>query len=855
VALLVPEFAFAQDQVPKGMLPADVTPTAYRIELHVDPEQDSLSGHVEITIRASRKLSAFYLNGKDLHVRAVRLEDGAARQRARYTQVDPIGVARIDFDTPIAAGRHVLIVDYDTKIEGSGFMRSKAGADWYVWSAFEPSGARTIFPGFDEPRFKTPFTISIVAPKKNIAVSNAKELDAASLGNEVRHSFSATLPLPTYLLEFAVGPFAVGSTTIGPTRWRKVPLQARIIATQDKKDGMSFALANIGAIERQIEDYVAAPFPFPKLDGIATPLWSESAVENAGAILFADDVLIGSGDKDAAFVGRFATDIPHELSHQWFGDLVTPRWWDDLWLNESFAEWLGKEIAHRWRPGADLGSHDNRLVFTAMAADSLAAVDPLKAAVPTPDDLRFTPITYGKGAQVVRMIAAYLGEERFRAGVRRYLGLHSFGTATASDFFAALGEAADEPLVAQAMRSFVEQPGVPVVHFARAAGRYSMTQGRYQMLGSQLLPERWDIPLCYRMAKRRECAMLSPAGLNVAATDGVLVPNAGGAGYYRFSLDAADWRALLGAAPTLPDDEALAVADSLWAQFRAGDLDAGLLVEGVRALSHHPEPAVALFGIRALAQLRDNGLIVNGDAYAAELRRLSAPFTTGFDPARAGGAGSSVNAREMQIALITTLVDAEADANVDRALARATEAMIGGQSDSLDPVYRVSGFKAWLRDADDTGPSRLYGQFVLRGQGAARTDALKALSATGERKTGEWLLRNMVQDHLTADEQNILLRGLAIQPKTRSIAFDFAVARDGVKLGTDDDAAHLMQTITATFCSPDQEERLIRTLRPLMSTGAAGRLRYARLSETAHDCTALAERRRDDMAHALDAAR
>jgi aminopeptidase N len=440
--------------------------------------------------------------------------------------------------------------------------------------------------------------VTVDAPRDNLVISNAPEIGAAPAGDGVRHRFAATAPLPTYLLQVAVGPFASGTSTAAPTAWRKHPLPVRVFATRDKADQLDFALANIGPIERLVEDYVGQPYPFAKLDAVATPQWHESALEDAGAILFADDVLIGRGEADPRFVSGFATDVPHEISHQWFGDLVTPTWWDDLWLNESFAEWLGAKIARQWRPGVDLGSHDNSQAFVAMNMDALAAVDALRAPVPTTADQHFTPITYGKGAQVVRMVAGYLGDDRFRSGVRGYLAAHRYGSATSDDFFAALGKASGDPAVAQAMRDFVNQPGVPLVTLERQGGKLVARQQRYRMLGSQLPQAHWKIPFCYQTGDTRHCAMLGERTM-LAAGSGVLVPNVGGTGYYRFALAPADWHALLAESAALPADEALAVADSLWAQYRGGTLDSGLLLEGVRALAAHPAPTVALFGARA----------------------------------------------------------------------------------------------------------------------------------------------------------------------------------------------------------------------------------------------------------------
>ena len=196
--------------------------------------------------------------------------------------------------------------------------------------------------------------------------------------------------------------------------------------------------------------------------------------------------------------------------HQWFGDLVTPAWWDDIWLNESFANWMGYRIGNEWRPDLKINVGAIDEAFRAMNTDALKAGRPIHQPIKTSGEIdsAFDAVTYGKGGQVVAMIAAYLGDEKFRDGVRLHLNRHAYGNASTEQFFAALAEAAHDPRVLTALKSFVDQQGVPVVRVERTAGGLAVSQKRYAMLGTDIAPETWTIPLCIRIGETRQCSLL-----------------------------------------------------------------------------------------------------------------------------------------------------------------------------------------------------------------------------------------------------------------------------------------------------------------------------------------------------------
>ena len=623
-----------------------MVPTAYRLDLTLDPAQPRFSGEVEIDAVLAAPSDHIFLHGRDLAMQTATATAGGKPFPGEWVQRDTTGVAELRFASPLPAGPITLSFRYDAPFNDSpaGLYRVKVGDDWYSWSQFESIDARGAFPSFDQPGFKTPFAITLRTPPGLKAVSNTREVSVRRQGTSDVHRFAPTAPLPTYLVAMMTGPFTASSDEIAPTPQRAQPLPLRIVSTRQNADRLDFALSGSQAITIRLEDYFGEAFPFPKLDQITSPIMP-GAMENAAAAVYGDAILVLDDKAPLARQRRFGMVVAHELAHQWFGDLVSPAWWDDIWLNESFANWLGYRIAAEWRPDLKIAAGARAEGFAAMDIDALTAGRAIRQAITANSqiDSSFDAITYGKGGQVVAMIASYMGDERFRAGVRRYMAAHRFGNATSDDFFAALAtEAGDDRLLA-ALRSFTDQQGVPLLTFAERGTRITVSQSRYLPLGITAPPTRWIVPLCLRRGAARHCMLMGETAETIELPGkGPVIPNFDGSGYYRFELQSGAWQELISAADRLPAGEALAAADSLLASFRAGRSPATRLVAMARQLSRNPDS----YALDAAADLLD-GLtgaeLVNAaaaPAYRSMVARIFWPLLRklGFDPRwQAGG--------------------------------------------------------------------------------------------------------------------------------------------------------------------------------------------------------------------------
>jgi len=481
----------ADEAIPRGQLPDDIRPERYRLQLEVDPRQERFSGTAQIEVTVAQPLRGFWLHGHQLDVHGVTVDTGATRLTGKYEEVEPVnGVARVELSGELPAGRATLRFEYTAPFAegGQGLYRVQAGDEWYAFTQFEAIDARRAFPGFDEPRFKTPFEVSVVAHGGDRVIANAPLTRTTPVGvGRIVHEFQATLPLPTYLLALAVGPLDVVEATLPPNAVRSTRLPLRGVATKGKGPELAYALEHTPAIVERLETYFGIPYPYPKLDLIASPQMG-GAMENAGAIIFNDTLLLLDAGSPPAQQRSFYEVMAHEVAHHWFGDFVTPAWWDDIWLNESFAQWMGVKIADQLRP--DLGSRAG-LVYSAtyaMGVDSKRAGRPMHQAVTDNAQISstFDSITYQKGGSVLSMVESYLGEQTFREGVRAHLRSHGHGIATSSEFFEAMSAAAKQPAVIAAFRSFVGQPGVPLVSVERSGDglELELTQDRYLPLGS-----------------------------------------------------------------------------------------------------------------------------------------------------------------------------------------------------------------------------------------------------------------------------------------------------------------------------------------------------------------------------------
>jgi alanyl aminopeptidase len=626
----------AEEPVPELRLPTDVHPTAEAIELHVDPTRDRFSGVVDIDIQLDRVHQMIWLHGDDFNVTAASVTpDGGAAVAATWKQHDDTGLASLTLASTVPAGKARIHVAYDAPFTTGqrGLYKATEAEVAYAFTQFESISARSAFPCFDEPSFKNRWTITLVVPAELVAIANTHEVSRTTDGGSARVSFAPTQPLPSYLVAFAVGAFdVVNAPDVPPNTVRTTALPLRAVTTKGRGKEVAYALGHTGEIVSTLETYFGIAYPWDKLDILAVP-GKGGAMENAGAVTFGEQLLLMDEAKaSAAQRFGYAYVMAHELAHQWTGDLVTMAWWDDTWLNEAFATWIGGKVADLWNPKLHANLSLLRNAEGAMNVDALVNARAIRQPIRSTHDIlgAFDSITYSKGAGVLSMFERWAGPEVWQHGVHAYLEAHRFGNGTADDFLDAENAATGKD-VKTAFHTFLDQPGVPFVEASlvcSAAGKAKphvhLAQSRYLPLGSTGdAHQTWQTPVCVRTDRETACTLLATPEADLELTNATcpafVFPNADGAGYYRFALAPADLASLrTKGSATLTTREKSAYEVSLWGAYRRGTTRLQDLLDAVRPLANDADQNVAQEPMAYISESRD---WLYDDAVRADIER------------------------------------------------------------------------------------------------------------------------------------------------------------------------------------------------------------------------------------------
>jgi len=635
--------AAAETAPPTLRLPADARPTRYELDLTVDPTQTTFEGEVRIQLVLTKRTSLLWLNATELTVLAARVEASGETSPARSVAggEDFLGFA---FDHPMGPGPATLTVSYRGSIDETrsrGLYRVReADGEWYAYTFFEPIDARRVMPCFDEPSAKVPWKLRLRVPRGDVALANAPVESERDEGPGTKLvTFAESKPLPSYLVAFVVGPFdLVDSGTAGR---HGTPL--RFVVPRGRREELRYAREVSSRVVGLLEDYFGMSYPFLKLDVAVVPrYWG--TMEHPGLVAMGQPLsLIRPGEESVRRRERYANILTHELAHYWFGDYVTCAWWDDTWLNEALGAWIDGKLTDRLEPSWRHGALAQHFTAFAMETDALATAKRIRQPVESRSDIQSSfdnSTTYFKGASVLRMFESWLGEETFRAAIRRYLGAHAWGNATAADFFAAL-DAETGRDVSGPFRTFVDQPGLPLVSASldcsNGTPRLKLRQERFLALATGAAgTETWRVPVCVRWAAgtgtARTCALLESheqeLKLEAASCPAWAVVNEGGRGYYRVAYDdelrrRLSTEAAKGGGSALTPSERIAFQDDLAAFVGVGRLPVAAALDALPAFLADPDPLVVYEALDTFDLIRPDRLPdALRPAYARAVRQL-----------------------------------------------------------------------------------------------------------------------------------------------------------------------------------------------------------------------------------------
>jgi len=663
----------------RQVLPRTLVPARYELNLIPDAQALTFKGTVEITGDAPTGGRQIVVNAKGLTFDRVRLDD---RWTGTVSLDEKLGRAAITFPSAYAPGPHKLEISYHGPItQGTiGFFamdyEAASGKRRTLATNFEPADARALLPCWDEPGLKATFAISVVAPADRMAVSNMPVAAVTPMeGGMRRVRFAETPRMSTYLLFLGIGDFErihreVDGVDVG------------VVFKRGDAGKAEYALGQGVALLHFYNGYFGVPYALPKLDLIAAPgRITGSSMENWGAIFFSQDDLLfdtaASTERERQMVFLV---VAHEMAHQWFGDLVTMAWWDNLWLNEGFARWMQTHAADALHPAWNTGLQAARIFESGKREDAKVSTHPVLQQVVSAEQAAqvFDSITYNKGAAVITMLEAYVGAEEFREGVRNYMRRHRFGNTVDSDLWREVQAVANKPVL-EIEHDFTRQVGVPLVRVAAAADGTRLTVGRFAEDPDSLrgVPEtHWRIPLT--IADGRSAATIVLTGSALVQGKAPLV-NAGGTAYARVAYPPADAAALAERMAQLSPMDQMTLMNDAWALGQSGYAPAQDLMTYIAALPPDADPVVWDRAVALLVAVnRAYGLDASRSAYRSQALKLLGPLAGSVGTAPR--AGESPNAATLRSDLWLAQVrfgDVEA-------LARAQRIFAGGQGSIPD---------------------------------------------------------------------------------------------------------------------------------------------------------------------------
>ena len=855
------------DAPPTGKLPDDVKPLAYTLSLKIDPRADRFSGRVHIRVELPEPLDHIWLHASEIDVDRIEVTDALGKvHKAHFEMRDKSGVAEVSFDGTLPAQNIELAIDYNaafnTKLQG--LYKVKVGGDSYVVTQMEAISARYAFPSFDEPRFKTPFDVTLTVPKDEVAVANTQPMKetASADGQWKTISFAKTKPLPTYLIAVAVGPWdVVDGPTIAANSVRKQPTTLRGIAPRGAGPQLKWILQQTPPIIAYYEDYTQQPYPFDKLDLLGAPDFSAGAMENAGLIVFRDALLRIDANSTASTYRTGFNVTAHEVAHQWFGDLVTVPWWDDIWLNEAFATWAQGKATVDLQPDfqGDLGRLEGTL--GAMRSDSLLSARKIRQPIRSNDDIEtaFDGITYQKGAAVLRMFEEWLGESNYRQAMRKYLAAHAFSSGSSDDLIASIAAASGRGQTLEAaMRSFLDQPGIPFLHTKlRCDGgkaTLAVSQSRYLPYGVVSSDNlQWKLPVCVqfdRGGKRsKQCFLLDQTAQNFAIDGGcadAYLPNADAVGYYRFAMDETDSAALRPLVATLPPTEQIIYADSVSIAFVQGTLSAGTVLDAMPALATSQIPQVATALLDQFAWIREylgtDATRPILDAYAMKLYapRLAA---LGLQPLPT----DTPMATEMRVRLVGFLAFVVQDKALRQELNHQGRIALGLESGGtvdltrVNPDLRGAALKAAVQESGEPAFRAIIGELAVNHQTRQRYEMLAALGATHDAKLGEDARNYGATPAVAVGEISSLYSSHVAEKENRQAFWQWMKTHYESLAARlpDQTQSYILRVAGTGRCSKSQYEELQSWFSPRIPTLIGGQRVEAQSLETIDQCAAL----------------
>ena len=854
--MTLPVFATTAELKSLIRLDPDVVPQSYSINLTIDPRTDSFSGVVKINLKLKNKGKRIVLHANHLSFDKVNVQSGSSSQNPEITAISNEGTIALDLINSVGPGPVTLDFSYHAPLATGleGLYKTVDHNNPAVFTQFEAIGARRAFPCFDEPGFKATFDVTLNVPKGNSAIANTLEISKSpSAAGFVTHHFATTKPLPTYLIAFAVGDFdVVEAKPIPQSDLRKYPIPLRGIAMRGNGEDLKIALDYTSKLVLAEEKYFRIAYPFDKLDIIAVPDFGAGGMENAGAITYDEAIVFLDEDSTLKRRRDFLSIHAHEISHHWFGNLASPRWWDDLWLNESFASFMEVKFAAmiepEWRFDTDILANAHE----AMVLDRASSVRQVHEPVDNVDGISaaFDAITYQKGAVLLSMVEQQLGEQGFQNFVHSFLANHAFGTMDTPDFLEALSNQPSGDKAASILSSFIYAPGIPLVKFEASGDSLQLTQSRFGVGAAQ---GKWQIPVCISGSNTNasECLVFGTTVKLIQGSQwqiGEVFPVDNFPRYYLFDISPDRWKKTIDATTTMPRNQALAVAINLDLAFFDGRVGLDVYLAGIEKIAKHPDWEVAGFPLSRMESLAAESascpaiaLLMQSkikEIYGPRLKRI------GLDRKLEGHDVETWLLELQREHLVDAFAAGPPDDLFHKQLAARGQALSKDPEEQLDDsdFARADVVGASLIAASIDGGTQFLETALARFKNTddlhERSQWLNAIAASKAPNSSSIIEAMLLSKDLRNQEVQEMLFARAAIPAFREATWDM-IERNSVALlaRLDGDLEVSLIQIAGGFATQALAQRVVTTITPLLGKLRGGSVQLQQTLEAIHDNT------------------
>ncbi len=767
-----------------SQLPANVRPSHYSVEVTPHADKMTFDGKVSIDLQVLEPTTSIVLQAVNMTFANSMLSGKGGKPMPAKVSIDADNqTATFSFDKPLAAGRYTLSTDYTGVIntQANGLFaldyQTDAGKQRALYTQFENSDARRFIPSWDEPNFKATFDLTVNAPVADMVVSNMPIARQKNTGNGMQQVVFQTSPkMSTYLLFLGMGAFDRATLVDNG-------VEIGVLAQKGKVDQAQFALEASRDVLREYNDYFGVKYPLPKLDNIAAPGRSQffSAMENWGAIFtFESSLLLDPRISNVSDQQRVFTTAAHEIAHQWFGDLVTMAWWDDLWLNEGFATWMEGRTTQKLHPEWDIDNVD--AAFTsrgAMGGDAYATTHPIVQHVETVEQASqaFDGITYGKGSAVIGMLEDYVGSDAWRDGVRSYVKQHAYGNAVTDDLWREVDRAAPGKQFIQVAHDFTLQPGIPLINASASCvgGKtvVALEQGEYTIDRPEKTPLRWHVPVTVRSGDTTERMLVDGKGIvELPGCGAPVLLNAGQKGYYRSLYAPALFKALSDGFNALPVVDQLGVMMDASALSTAGLQPVSDMLDLTTKVALDASPNLWLMVSGTLGGIDD--LFEDNPKRQAAFRkyalsRLSPKFQQLGWENREGDSSTTKQLRSSLIGTLSALGD-------EKVIAQARARFAGSATDPkmLPPELRRTVLGIVARNADVATWDKLHKMAQDEKTSMIRDQYYGLLAVAKDKALAQRALDMALTDEPGATNSSGMIG--SVSREHPEMAFDFAVA-------------------------------------------------------------------------------